>query len=396
MEWAAALEPFAGPLYGAARRFVAEHRGAPPRAPAGAEGLAALAQAIDAWADRDDATDEEDERFVEGAGALLALVLLQHVGRGAHVSRGAEHRLRLGGDGFVDPFAAIDDALDGEDARAALAEAVRRAEAEAAGERGVGRAMRLLRAELTATRPDVTVVEAFGPSVRLSGEVELDLSSLLRATEGEPEGAAARAVGKLVSMLPGGPGAATEPWVEVAPRLLPRPVAPGFADKLEAEGRGRLACRPWLGGALEIALVLSYDDRSRYVRRDELEAWEQSFDDALMHAVAQLASRSSDARLARVDTSAGPLVVARSGDGLDGARLLLPTLHDVLAAELGSPLWVAVPHRDALWACADEAALFEALALRVRDDAARAPHAISERLFALDERGLRADGRGRG
>ncbi len=90
-----------------------------------------------------------------------------------------------------------------------------------------------------------------------------------------------------------------------------------------------------------------------------------------------------------MDTSYGPLVVARSGDGLDGARLLLPTLHSVLAPELGSPFVAAAPHRDALWACACEPeSLRAALAHRVREDAARAPHRIGDELFLVAHRGL--------
>ncbi len=389
MDWAARLEPVAGPLLGAARRFLAEHPGAPSGVGPGGAGLATLADAIEDWADRDDAPAELDETFVEGAGAVLGLALLAHTG-GRHVARGPTHRLRLGADGFFDPFDAIERALDADDARASLAADLRRAEAEAAGEAGVGRAMRLLRRLLAVARPDLSITERFGPAVWLDGGIELDLAPILRATEGEPDGAAERAVDKLVSMLPGGPGARAMDWEEVAPRLLPRLVAPGFAARLGAEGRGALAARARLGGALEVTLVLRYEDRSRYVRDDELDAWGQPFEAALARAVVGLAARSERARFARVDTTSGPLVVARTGDGLDGARLLLPTLHEVLSAELGPTVWVGAPHRDALWACADEPGLRESLGLRVREDARRAPHAVTERLFRLDAAGLRA------
>jgi hypothetical protein len=125
------------------------------------------------------------------------------------------------------------------------------------------------------------------------------------------------------------------------------------------------------------------------VRRDELDRWAVSPADALALALENLAARSASARFARVDTTFGPLVVARSGDGLDGARLLLPTLHAVLAPELGSPFLAAAPHRDALWACAREpASLRAAFAERVREDAARAPHRIGDGLFLVSHRGL--------
>jgi hypothetical protein len=64
-------------------------------------------------------------------------------------------------------------------------------------------------------------------------------------------------------------------------------------------------------------------------------------------------------------------------------------LHDVLAPELGSPFLAAAPHRDALFACALEPReLRAALAGRAREDAARAPHRISEQLFTIGASGV--------
>ncbi|MGE0791942.1 MAG: hypothetical protein AB7S26_40080 [Sandaracinaceae bacterium] len=391
LEWASAWESVAAPLVAAAGRFVSEHPGAPRSVERGPDGIRALAEAVDRWGEDDGAevSSSLDEAFVEGAGALFALLLLAHVGRGAHVARGEAHRVHLGDDGFFDPFGAIERALEAEDAWAALALEVRRAEGEARGEVGVGRATRLLRSELARARPELTIARAFGPTVTLSEEIELDLGAMLRATEGEPDEAARRAIEKLVSMLPGGsPSLLT--WAEMAEHLVPRLTAPGFASRLAEEAQTELAHRSWLDGAMEIHLVLAYEDRSRFVRAAELARVSVSFGDALAHAVTELARRSSGARFARVDTSAGPIALARTGDGLDAARLLLPTLHDVLSPELGTPLAVAVPHRDALFACAREPELIEAMRARVEGDAARAPHAISDRCFVLDDTGVRA------
>ncbi|HJL20408.1 MAG TPA: hypothetical protein RMH99_32375 [Sandaracinaceae bacterium LLY-WYZ-13_1] len=389
--WIDDLGARSGPLGAAARRFLDTHPGAPD-APlsAGPDGLDRLASAIDGWAEREDADLQADEAFVEGAGALLGLLLVAHLG-GGHLTDGADHRVRLGADGFFDPFAAIERALEADEARAALAAEVARAEAEARGEAGVGRAMRLLRARLG----DRRVTHAFGARVvledpRVDGPVELDLSRVLRATEGQRESAAAQAVDKLVAMLPGREGPGT-PWEEAAARIVPRPTAPGFSADLARERRASLAVRPLLGGAVELTFVLAYDGRARYVREAELGGWKRSFDDALAAALRNLAAASERARFARIDTPDGPLVVARTGDGLDGARLLLPSLHEVLAPELGSPFRVAVPHRDALLACAAEPALERALAEQVRRDAARAPHPVSARLFRVTPAGLRAD-----
>ncbi|MBX3272534.1 MAG: hypothetical protein KF729_19905 [Sandaracinaceae bacterium] len=376
MSWLDRLDP--GPLATAAHRFLDAHPGAPRRPfDRGAAGLRALGDALEAWADEE--PSPLDDGFVEGAGALLALLLLDHVGEGAHAAREGAHRVRLGRDGWFDPFGAVEAALDDDDPRAALALAVARAEAEAAGRAGVGRAMRILREALARERPDVSVEASFELTVQLSGEIELDLGRTVRATEGEPDAAVELAVAKLVAMLPGGAAGAT--FADVRASLYPRLTAPGFAASLAEHGRLAAAAR--LGGALEVALVVAHGDRSRYVGALELERAGVGFDEALAIALQNLAGRSRDARFGRVDTPDGPLVVARTGDGLDAARLLLPTLHAVLAPELGDAFLAAVPHRDALYACAETPALRAALTARAADDAARAPHAISARLFRV-------------
>lgn len=386
--WLDALE--APAFVEAARRFLAEHPGAPTRPLArGVAGLRALAASVDTWAEKEESS--LDESFVEGAGALLALVLLDHVGEGGHIAQGHAHRLRLGPDGFFDPFAAIDRALESDDAREALVREVARAEAEAEARAGVGRATRVLRTVLADTRPALAIRSSFGPTVELEGDVglgdiELDLTSLLRATDGEDDPPVHRAVEKLVAMLPGGEAPRATTFEDLRGRLLPRPVERGFASSLATQSR--LAHAELMDGAMELTLIVAYEDRSRYLRADELETWKLGFDEALAVAITNLAERSVDARFGRVDTAEGPLIVARTGDGLDAARVLLPTLHDVLAPELGSPFLVAIPHRDALFACADHAPLEEAMRTRANADAGRAPHAITPTLFRVNSDAL--------
>jgi hypothetical protein len=387
-DWLASLEGRAGPLLSVARRFLSDHPGAPDRRlPSGAPGVAALADAIDAWAERESVDDSDDEAFVEGAGALLAMLLLSHFPISAHAARAGAHRVRIGDGGFFDPFTAIESALEGPSARGVLATEIAGAEAEASGQRGIGRAVRLFKATLAAQRSELGVSEHFAEHLVLTDRTEIDLSRVLAATEGEDDATARRAVEMLVAMLPGGAREAGPSWEEARAVLLPRLVAPDFADRVSG---GTLAVRTVLGGAAGCAMILGYESRSRYVRTDELARWNVDAESALRAAIQNLAERSQRARFARVDTEHGPLCVARTGDALDGARLLLPTLHAVLAPELGSPFLAAAPHRDALWACAAEpASLRAALVKRVRDDAARAPHRISDALFLVTASGVR-------
>jgi hypothetical protein len=190
-----------------------------------------------------------------------------------------------------------------------------------------------------------------------------------------------------------GPANLAVEWNEARPRLYPRLVSRTLLDELHRahEGRGTLSSRAVAADVL-CTLVLHYDDRARYARADEVERWDQAEGAGAAHraALENLAARSARARFARIDTPDGPIVVARTGDGLDAARLILPTLHDVLAPELGSPFVAAIPHRDTLLACARApAALVDAMRARTADEAARAPHGISAALFEVGPEGLR-------
>ena len=382
-------------LEGVADRFAREQLGCSLDAfPMGAEGMKALARALDAWCEVEDPGDEADRAFVEGAGALLGLLLIAHIGDGAHVERGGKHLVRLGPRGWFDPFAAIEEALDAEDPRAALAARVRRAEAEARDRGPTSRVLYAIERELAAAPDAPRVAEHFEHYVRLEPEGELDIARIVSATEGQPDAAVDQAVQKLLGMLGGTSGDVT--WDEARPLLFPRLVPSTFLEEVHGAhpGRGRIFART-VSADVACTLVLHYEDRARYARTDEVARWEEaSSSGAPLHAALEnLAARSARARFARVDTAHGPLVVARTGDGLDAARLILPTLHDVLAPELGSPFVAAVPHRDTLLACARAPrALVEALRARAEDDASRAPHRITAALFEVGANALRAIG----
>lgn len=388
-EWIERLRPRCGALVPAAIAFVEKH--APGEAaafPRGRDGLARLARALDEWLDG--GVDDDDERVVEGAGALLGLLIVDHVGAGAHEQRDGVHRLRLGAHGFFDPFGAIDAALDADDPRACLAARVREAEAEARGEGPIARVVAALERRLGAERPELAIVDRFACTVSLAGGIEIDLVPLVRATADQPIPAVEQAVAKLLRILPGGAGGPALEWSEVKSRLVPRLVGADFVARLGdlAKERGRLFLAP-IGHDVRLALLVDHGERARYLREDELAAWSVSADDARSVAIANLAARSARARFGKLDTMHGPIVVARSGDGLDAARLLLPGLHDVLSPELGSPFVVAVPHRDTLLACPlHPPALVETLRARAQDDAARAPHRITPNLFVKTEGAL--------
>jgi len=393
-DWRDALRETCGALVDAAQQF------ASPPFPRGPDGVRALAERVAAHSADEHANEEQDRVFVEGAGALLGLLLVEHAGSGALSRRDGVVRVRVGLRGFVDPFAIVESALDADRPLQSLREALRVAEAEARGDGPLARVLGAVEYRLAEVRVDLGVRERFEALLVLDDGTELDLRRIVDATRDQQQAAVNAAASKLVAMIPSGPGgdaaSRVTRWEEICDRVLPRLVPAGFdagpsapplclapllIDRVRGDGTA---------SGIAVALVIPYTGRARYLRADEPASWELGADEVQARAVANLAARSAKANFTRVDTAAGALVIARTGDGLDAARLLLPGLHDVLAAALGSPCAVAVPHRDTLLACAAQSAAIDALAERARDEAARAPHRISDAVFVLAQDGLRA------
>lgn len=394
----ASLRSRASVLASTAERFLAERLGAEAAAfRGGRDGLASLCRQMERWVFRDDVIDEEAERrFVEGAGALLGLLLIEHLGDARYVALGSTHRVRLGRYGFFDPFEAVDRALDAPDVRAELARQVAVAEAEAAARGPVSRVVAALLEAIEHERPDLTFDEQFDVSLWLRTQVgderlEIDLRRAVESTRDQGNQAVEQVARRLLSLLPG-PSGAPEPfaaWDDVCTRLIPRITRTDALRELDGHGTSALHATP-LTEELMIALLVEYEGRARYVRQRELDAWGLSSDEALDCALANLAARSEQSRIACAETPHGPLLVARTGDGRDSARVLLRSLYDALSARLGERVCVGVPHRDTFFACSgDNDALLRELAQRTARDAERAPHRLSARIFELSPAGFR-------
>jgi uncharacterized protein YtpQ (UPF0354 family) len=346
--------------------------------PPGAEGVRWLARAIDRFRAH---PAPDDRAFVEGAGACLGLLLLDHVGGGALVRRGETTRLRLGRYGSVDLFGAIERVLDAGDSRSELAVRIREAEAEARGEGARSRVFSVFEAELEKSHPGLSIVDSSDDGVWLEGGIEVDLRRVVSATADLDRAAVVVQVARVLALVPSGAGASDAPGLPLE-EIVPRLVARTFLDGFEAQGT-HLASRP-LTESIRVAYVIVFRDRARYLRADEL----TRHPDLPQIALANLASRSRAARFDWIESANGPLVVGCTGDGHDAARLLLPSLHDVLAPEIGSPFLVAIPHRDCLLAAPDGDDGRRAIGDRAQAAFARAPHAISLELLRVRPNGL--------
>jgi uncharacterized protein YtpQ (UPF0354 family) len=386
----------AGALSGAAERFVDEHWGASATPYRGGQaGLVALCRQLQRFAHAPDIDEEGERRFVEGAGALLGVLLIEHLGDASYAGERGVHRVRLGAHGFFDPFAAIDRALDAPDIRVGLMRELERAEAEAAARGPLSRVAAALCQAIASERPDLELAGQFDCELRLvrrtSGEsIEIDLRRAVETTRDQDQRAVDRVARRLLSLLPGAPAQPALGLEELAPRLLPRLVRAEALRDLTSHGQHVLFAQT-LTEELSVALLAEFDGRARYVRTDELAQLDLAPQQALWQALDNLRAKSERTRVVREDGSGGALFVARTGDGRDSARVLLPELHAELTERIGPSVCVALPHRDTFFACAAERdALCAAMARRAADDAARAPHALSARLFMLAPGQLRA------
>lgn len=376
-DWLTALNGVGGPFVPAALDFVRFRRCGPPES--GAAGIRWLADQVERHLDADgDWVD--DDRFVEGAGALLGLLLIEHLG-GRTAERDGVHRIQIGRFGWFDPFEAVENALDAEQPRRCLSEYLSAAEREATGGGPVSRVVRLFADVLSEERPDLAIESQFELVVELSNGASVDLTRLERVSRDQDDAATAEAAKRITSMLPGASGPKVTSWSEAVSRILPRLISESFLRSLPGD---QSLYAEALCADVYLALQLRYEARARYVPCLEVDSWPIAQGEARRRAIANLAERS---RKLRLEPVAEGIVRLRRGDGLDAARLLLPDLSARLGKIDASATWLAAaPHRDVLLLARDSA--IEQLA-RLADDASRrAPHPISPVLFAVTSQGL--------
>ena len=373
--WVEAIEDVGGRLVPAALNFMKTEGSALPDA--GVTGVRWLADRVERFLEQE-GDPIEDDRFVEGAGALLGLLLIEHLG-GRTRERAGMHRVQLGRFGWFDPFGAIEQALDAEDPRHCLSEYLAIAEREA-GEAGpISRVVSIFADVLGEERQDLRIESQFELIVELDNGATVDLTRLEKVARDQDQEATAEAARRIASMLPGDDRPRETQWAEAAARLFPRLVSEKFLGSLPNDD---VLYRQEVGHDVHVTLQLRYGPRARYVRQAEVEQWADN-GDAFHQAVRNLASHSRELRLEPIEDG---LLRVRQGDGLDAARLVLPDLA-VRLRQLSTECWIAAaPHRDVLLVAPLDGAPL--LAKHANDAAERAPHSISGALFSVTEEGL--------
>lgn len=381
--WMEALRHRAGPLLSAAddlQRWVG-----PDPFPEGRSGIRRLGELVDAFVFEDRFEDADEDRFIEGAGAMLGLLLIAHVGIGRHRERGTSHGIAIGTHGFFDPFRAVDASLDADRPSTELAKHIAIAEAEAAGEGTVARIHLALDASLSRSRTGRSVRDRFELNATLDDGTELELARFVAVSD--DASALEIALDRLVSWLERGPGDVQRiDWADVEARVVPRLVSRRFVDELRETRSLTISYAP-IAHDIGASLVLAYEGRLRFLRADEESSLAAAGNDARALAMRRL-DESAGAVRWKAETIGGiPCAIGTRGDGLAATSILAPTVCRELETKLGRGFVVGVPHRDRLVATndLDDAA---SLAAHVADEFRRAPHGVSPCLFRMTDAGL--------
>lgn len=174
---------------------------------------------------------------------------------------------------------------------------------------------------------------------------------------------------------------------DVKARLRPTLVPSDYAQRYD------IAARSFQANVVE-ALVIDDAHATRYVRTQDLTAWQVDLDSLLTPAERALWQSSQALELkpeSPTDTSQpGKFLTLTTHDGYDAARLVLPELRDALAKQLGTPYFVAVPNRDFLVAWSSDYAFADQFRAKVREDFGARSYPVSPQVFRVDGERIQA------
>jgi hypothetical protein len=174
---------------------------------------------------------------------------------------------------------------------------------------------------------------------------------------------------------------------DVAARLRPALVPSDYAKRYDIAARG------FVGSVVE-ALVIDDAHATRYVRTEDLLAWQVDLDSLLAPAEGALWQSTQALQLkpeSPADTSQpGKFITIATRDGYDAARLVLRELRDALGKQLGYPFFVGVPNRDFLVAWSSDYAFAGQFSAKVREDFGARSYPVSPQVFRVDSERIQA------
>lgn len=172
-------------------------------------------------------------------------------------------------------------------------------------------------------------------------------------------------------------------WVDVRDRIMPRIVPAEFVAQA-----GYPMPRVEFVSGTAIVFVLDKAETMSTVSDAARSKWRVSVDDLMVVAVRNLAA--IPCTLTATETIEGGYAAAFSeADGYDAARLLLPSVHELVGEHIGRDFYAAIPARDTFIAFSNQPpALRTRLQATVDRLHASSPYPITPRLFVVTRDGV--------
>ncbi|MBX3372730.1 MAG: DUF1444 family protein [Phycisphaeraceae bacterium] len=230
-------------------------------------------------------------------------------------------------------------------------------------------------------------VELAGPLDLILNGRHLGLENLYRMVQYDPARGVEIVENYLERLIEGDAYSSTLlPLAIARPRIMPRIQPVTVFEHLDRE---QVAHVPFVNDTV-VVFVLDLPQMTVSLTVEQLLRWGLEVDDVEAISRENLARYAPDLEIQIVDSQEGgrAAIVARQ-DGYDAARLLLDSLHERLAPELGGDFYVATPARDMFLALSIEPTPFvERIHHRVIRDFRRLPYPITSSFFVVTRDGV--------
>ena len=230
-------------------------------------------------------------------------------------------------------------------------------------------------------------IELAGPMDLLLNGRHLDLENLYRMVQVEPSRGVELVENYLERIIEGDAlGSMPLPFTVAKPRIMPRIQPESIFEHLD---RNQVAHIPYVNDTV-IIFVIDMPQMTVSITVEQVVQWEVDLDTLDLLARSNLMRYTPDLEVQIMESSeGGRAALLACQDGYDAARLLMDTLHERLAPELGSDFLVATPARDMLLALSHSPEPFvDRLRKRVEADYRRLPYPITEDLFLVTRDGV--------
>jgi hypothetical protein len=241
-------------------------------------------------------------------------------------------------------------------------------------------------AMLRRMKPDYSITLT-GPKELVVNGRRLDLENLLRLVAANPD-RGTEIVDQYLEHLfdDESLGASALPWDLAKPKVMPRIQPVTIFEHLSAE---LVAHVPYVNDTV-VVFVIDMPYMTVSVTTEQMIKWGLTVDDLEAVARANLRAYTPELEVRSMDgTEGGHALLLTNQDGYDASRLLLDSLFERLAPEMGGDFLVATPSRDMFLALTPKPSAFvERVRQRVEADYQRLPYPITDRLFYVTRDGV--------